>query len=151
MSRNHSRAEFERHCEERELVPFYSEPHELFLDIDMPMPKYGSSVWASQTNRIEDALRKTLGIEVIGTLPTTSKSGNTHLYYALNISLPEIERLLIQACMGSDPMKEFLSLHRLHIDGEYVSALAETHPAAITVNQWRLEMTNLRKTLGYAV
>ena len=48
---------------------------------------------------------------------TTSKSGNTHVYITMGEPLPVLERILLQAVLGSDRKREFLS-YRNVLDGK---------------------------------
>jgi hypothetical protein len=43
---------------------------------------------------------------------TTSRKGNRHVYIGLEHPMTVPERIALQACLGSDPTREFLSLKR---------------------------------------
>jgi hypothetical protein len=58
-----------------------------------------------------------------------SRSGNgTHVVIQLNIPLSPVERVGLQACLGSDPVREFWALHYLIKHGLFVQFLIR--PAA---------------------
>lgn len=46
---------------------------------------------------------------------TISKSGNNHVYLSINRTLTPLERVCLQACLGSDRKREVLSLLRIWI------------------------------------
>jgi hypothetical protein len=43
---------------------------------------------------------------------TASRNGNRHVYIGLEFPMSVPERIALQACLGSDPTREFLSLKR---------------------------------------
>lgn len=63
-----------------------------------------------QFSRYTGRLNAHFGIESVR--ETTSRRGNRHIYVTLKTSLPVPERIALQACLGSDPTREFLSLKR---------------------------------------
>jgi hypothetical protein len=63
-----------------------------------------------QFNRYTGRLHAHFGIESVR--ETVSRRGNRHIYVTLSTPLPVPERIALQACLGSDPTREFLSLKR---------------------------------------
>lgn len=57
---------------------------------------------------------------------TESKSGKRHVYIRAGFPLTEIERVALQACLGSDRKREALSIMRTwHVtEGEYVGPVS---------------------------
>lgn len=60
------------------------------------------------------------------TVVTTSRNGNQHMYIQLNRVVTELERLGLQAMLGSDPKREILGHARLQHGIEPVSVMFET-------------------------
>lgn len=77
------------------------------------------------------------GWSVVSTLSTKSKGGNTHLYIKLDVTLGPLQRICLQACLGSDPVREVLSMIRLNGGSNAPTALFETPAQALRVNAWR--------------
>lgn len=80
-------------------------PYDVFLDID-DIPS------GAHMQRMFDLLRKNK-IEFTEMKRTTSKSGNTHVYIRFTRAVGDIERIALQACMGSDRTRELLSVLRI--------------------------------------
>ena len=76
-------------------------------------------------------LTKHTVLDPMSQLVTISAGGNRHVYFKLIRKATETERLLIQACLGSDPVKEILN-----IMGEPL-AMFETVEGANAVKVWR--------------
>lgn len=114
------------------LVPFLPEADELMLDLDE-----ADGAPAARA-RVGEVLENN-GIGVLASLTTTSKSGKYHLYLRLDRPVTPHERIALQACLGSDPVREVLSLLRLMQGGEpaAVTALFETEEEARKVAAWR--------------
>ena len=75
-------------------------PRELQLDIDSPtLPaNWEEQIYIlGQSNRIVSERR------------TISKSGNLHVYLTLENDFSNIERVLFQCCLGSDPKRELFT------------------------------------------
>ncbi len=68
---------------------------------------------------------------------TTSQHGNKHVYIRLSRSVSDFERLILQSVLGSDPVKETLTLLRLLQGGDGAVCLFETELAARLVREWR--------------
>lgn len=88
------------------LIIVEPEPRQLQLDIDVKLSDsyYHVLHVIGELNPILSGYR------------TTSKSGNTHEYITLSRDITPIERLLMQACLGSDPMREILTYKNI-LDG----------------------------------
>jgi len=83
----------------------YPADDELLLDID-------SNADAEWLVQMLDVLRENdESVEVEKT--TTSKSGNLHVYIKMDRKLSSIERVALQACLGSDRKRELLSVLRI--------------------------------------
>lgn len=122
------------------LVAFFPRANELMLDLDEP---YESAVikWNLHPDvPVVKAMAKEK-IRIVSRLFTKSKSGNAHLYIRLSRSLETQERIILQACLRSDPVRDFLSLCRFwkanETDKYYCVALFETQEAAEEVKKWR--------------
>ena len=76
------------------------EPNQLQLDIDSP------KLPANYAEQLEilGCIRKITSVR-----QTTSKSGNIHVYIDLDGPIAPVERVLLQACMGSDQKRELLT------------------------------------------
>lgn len=83
----------------------YPEKDQLLLDIDSD----ADATWMEQ---MLDVLREN-GAEVSVEKTTTSKSGNLHVYIRMGRDLTPIERVALQACLGSDRKRELLSVLRI--------------------------------------
>ena len=57
-----------------------------------------------------------------------SKSGGLHVKLNIGEALPAADRLLLQACLGSDGTREFLSLLRVHQGYQNPSLLFKPNP-----------------------
>ncbi len=83
----------------------YPEDDQLLLDID-------SDEDAAWLEKMLDVLREN-GVELRVEKTTTSKSGNHHVYIRIDRDLTPIERVALQACLGSDRKRELLSTLRI--------------------------------------
>lgn len=85
--------------------------NELFIDIDNP----ADEDWLHlMLGVLEDN-----GIIVMNSKETTSKSGGKHVYLELpERELTPLERVALQACIGSDRKRELLSLLRIWLMAE---------------------------------
>ena len=116
------------------LMCFLPEENEVFLDLDVedaPEVMFGGVHQTLQDN----------GIRLTDQLRTKSKNGNSHLYFKCSRVLKQWERILIQTALGSDPVKEVLSMMRLwQVNTTAPVALFETKVQAIRVRQWRAKI-----------
>lgn len=116
------------------LVYFIPEKDELFLDIDKPFTE--AATWFA------DHFKSFYGLEQYfapgNPLFTISVNGNTHMYIQLGQAMNDHERLILQACFGSDPRKELISLIRLQEGSKSFISLFETQPEANRVREWRV-------------
>lgn len=97
----------------------YTDAHQRGLDVVLPGPQEvlldidndASRAWM---NAMLNLLGRN-GVSARVTKTTVSPGGNTHAYVTLDRTTPltDIERLCLQACMGSDRTRELLSLLRL--------------------------------------
>ena len=106
---------------------FFAEPDELFLDFDVP----NIADRLLLVDQITSALSTHHEITVLSTLITTSQSGNKHVYIKLSKTLNYFHAICLQAAMGSDPIREVISVFR-----DY-SALFETESEVPRVEKWR--------------
>lgn len=104
----------------------------MFLDIDG-----GCNYISKNVTEVMETNGMTLCMT--GKLITTSKSGNQHVYIKTAFDLNEYDRLIIQLALGSDKIKEMLSLIRLREGSESCCALFETPKEARKVEQWRVK------------
>jgi hypothetical protein len=112
------------------LTAFEPTYNELLLDLDDGKEINGTAYQSMRRN----------GYEVVSCLVTRSKSGNgTHVYLRLAAPITWSERIALQAILGSDPVKEIISLMRLRENWEYYSMCFETAEEAKRVEAWRKE------------
>jgi hypothetical protein len=78
-------------------------PNQLTIDLDEPTVPLSFYQTLDKLSRLWD-----LRIEKI----TSSKSGNKHIYLKTGENFTPAEKIAIQAILGSDPVREFLSLYR---------------------------------------
>lgn len=94
------------HVEAREkgLVAVLPEEDQLFLDIDH----------TDDLKVMRDVIKvlRHNGFVIWEERRTTSKSGNVHVYLRCERALGTLERVLLQACLGSDRKREVLSYLR---------------------------------------
>jgi hypothetical protein len=116
-------------AEHNGLIPFLAGDNELLIDYDVKAPNNDHVIITLEEN----------GISIISSLQTTSKSGNQHLYYRLNRTVTVPERIALQSLLGSDPIRETLSLVRWFTGSEHeaITALFETEKEAKKVKKWR--------------
>ena len=50
---------------------------------------------------------------------TKSEHGNTHVYLEASRDLSDVERIALQACLGSDRKRELLSMLRLEVESPF--------------------------------
>jgi hypothetical protein len=71
-------------------------------------------------------------------LYTTSKSGsNKHAYIKLYAPVSNEARIALQACLGSDSVREVLSILRCNLESEAPTVLFETSREYLNVLRWR--------------
>ena len=99
-------------------------PYDVFLDIDNATDNAFLSLML-------DVLRNN-GIEFNVMLTTTSKSGNKHTYLRFTRPISAIERIAIQACLGSDRVRELLSLLRIWTNAECPPTAFFEKPGTVT-------------------
>jgi hypothetical protein len=136
-----SEEEVEQIADERGLIAFFCKDDELMVDEDTPP---SSPLWTA----VEDAIWKGGHHFLKDELETTSVHGKKHRYYKLESPLDPTERLLLQACLGSDPLREVLSLLRLKEGSEAVTVLFETPHEAARVIRWRKQNEPKRKFIS---
>lgn len=125
------------------LVVFFPRPGELMLDIDEPFAaacvRLGARI---NSGAVQSCLNKA-NIRFGRSLFITSRGGNLHAYIQMNIDISDYERIVIQAALRSDPVRDILSMLRLRDgnQGDYHMALFETEEQAELVRKWRMENT----------
>jgi hypothetical protein len=87
---------------------------ELQIDLDTP-----ASI--EQYNRMMAGFKDQLKLEEIDSW--ASKSGNRHVIVRFPKTLSSEMRIALQACLGSDPKREILSLMRVMSGSKYTSVL----------------------------
>lgn len=113
------------------MTAFTAKDDELLIDLDSPSEP-------DHFGYVLDNLRAN-GYRVKGSpLYTTSKSGNTHIYIQLTQPMDNMMRIVIQAALGSDPIREVLSAIRcIQGAGSISTALFEMNKFAPIVELWR--------------
>lgn len=86
-----------------------ADDYHLQLDLDSEMQLEQSG----DMRRKLDFVLSQMGIEIVRRDTWKSKSGNTHIVFELDSPIPVERRILLQACMGSDPIREILSFARV--------------------------------------
>lgn len=105
----------------RGLHVVYSNEYVLQLDIDTPEE-------AAQFRRMKPFIRNLFGIVSEIEVPSPSGKG-THAYLKMDKSMTIPQRIAIQACLGSDPYREALSLEGFMAGKERPVLLFETEAA----------------------
>jgi hypothetical protein len=94
----------EKFCKDNDVKVVLPEPRQLQLDIDSPKLPEGYTEQFHILNQINPVLKEHT---------TTSKSGNLHVYIDLMNDITPVERVMFQACMGSDIKRELLTYQNL--------------------------------------
>lgn len=111
------------------LVCFIADDRELQLDLD-------NNKIPVHLARVTEVLEQN-GWSVVDTLRTTSKGGGAHLYIKMGVAIGPLQRIALQAMLGSDPVREVLSMLRLSAGATASTALFETPDMALRVVKWR--------------
>ena len=85
---------------------------DLFLDLD------GQADYDFLVDRLDHMSGVALNLEVVHIGPSRSGKPHLHVYLRASRDLSDIERIALQACLGSDRVREFLSLMRIWEGGE---------------------------------
>lgn len=103
-------------------------PHDFELIVDIDAGKVFND---AMYNRMEmDQL-------VMGRLDTVSRNGNKHVYVRLQCHLTLAQRVALQLLLGSDPIKELLSIQADMLNAEIPTAMFETPEEYGNVVAWR--------------
>lgn len=110
----------EKYIEQKEKEGFtivYPEPNELQIDIDNSEQKrHFEKVWNLIDIAIPNAYFES----------SVSQSGRgVHITVTLPFDVSNIERIAFQAALGSDPVRELLSIYRYSRDDEYPTLFVE--------------------------
>lgn len=127
-----SKEEAVKIADAKNLEAFFPLENEVFLDIDSREYMRRKAVIEALFNAGEEN-----SIAIMDELVTTSKGGNKHVYLRLDRNISPLTRLVLQAVLGSDPVKEALTLLRIRAGGTGAVALFETPEQAEQVRQWR--------------
>lgn len=117
------------------LVVFGPNDHLLLIDLDSVAAKL-------EFERRLALYQEQTGSELIRSytkLETVSKSGKWHVYLKLRRGLTALERIGLQAVLGSDSLRELFSAIRVEIDNDRPSVLFETPAEADRVRRWLSE------------
>jgi hypothetical protein len=106
---------------------FLPEPNEIQVDLDKDAKLHAGILQLLNDN----------GLPLSVGLTTISKSGNKHVYLTANRSLSDSERIILQACLGSDPVREVLSMIRIACGSTAPTALFEKKTQAARVKLWK--------------
>lgn len=118
--------ELEEIAAEKGLTAVTPLPDEIMLDLDD-----GATINLKVLKALEDN-----NWYVVSQLETISQHGNLHVYLKMNKELSTLERIAVQACLGSDPVKEVLSFIRSE-NHDAAVAMFETSEALDRVQKWR--------------
>lgn len=126
-----TRESIEAAAAEKNLTCIFPNANEAQIDLDGD---------AQLNERVLEVLRSNRPFPRIDRMQTTSKSGNRHVHLRFDRPLKTLERIVIQACLGSDPVREILSLLRHNEGSDYCTALFETEVGEKQVNAFRSEI-----------
>lgn len=130
--------------------PIYiAQPNQTFTDREQEAAELGVTVERTKTNElildldgqavVNMKVLDNINYMVVDTFETISRGGNRHMYIVLDNSRSLIDRICLQACLGSDPIKEVISLKRIwaNCDEDSVSVLFETKGEQERLKAWR--------------
>lgn len=117
---------------ERGLICLFPSNYELTLDIDKSFRR--TYLDDSRVLQVLD-MNKLMIQEPL--LFTRSASGNTHIWIRLIRPMDIASRVALQAALGSDPIRETLSILRYQCGSKAASVLFETEEGAAEVQKWR--------------
>lgn len=130
----------EKKAKDEKLILVLPEPDEVFLDIDEPGGKPDQRIMEYITQSVNE-------INITSSLTTISKSGNSHVYLRLGKPVSDLTRVILQVCLGSDPVKELFSFIQLNhviewtlVNCECPIAFFETKDGYDRVLLWRADM-----------
>lgn len=108
-----------KRAEEKGLVVRHPKANELFLDIDTP------EQFAVFTRNVE-VLKKFKPVKAVIDDPSSSGApGRRHVTVVLEEDITKVERVAFQAALGSDPMREMLSLARIAVNDAHPTLFFE--------------------------
>lgn len=98
-----------------------AKPNELQIDLDTDL--------AYETFKQQlKFLRRTRQLEIISVRKFTSRSGNRHVSITLTQNLPIMERIALQAALGSDVRREMCNWGRARNNAPYPIILIHRRP-----------------------
>jgi hypothetical protein len=113
----------EAEAKERGCVVVKPKANELFVDID-------DDFMLEHFNRNIEVLRRSHKIRVRRTPSPSGEPAHFHIVVTLDRDVQPMERILLQSCLGSDPMREILSWQRLQCGDECPTLFFEKAEAA---------------------
>lgn len=113
MSDGHRRLEEAQEvAADKGCIVIHPSDRELFIDID-------SKEAAANFAKCAEVLAKSRQFEIVRRTPSPSgKPGREHIVIRMSRPVTDEERILLQACLASDPLREMLSLMRLRAKDE---------------------------------
>lgn len=99
-----SEEEFAAAAENYNCEPIYTDEHTLLIDHDVGEPEEFEQLLALAC--------VAMNMAVVERQEWKSKGGNDHVRLRVNRSLTIEQRIALQACLGSDPKREVLSMAR---------------------------------------
>lgn len=138
-----SKEEAEEIAASMELVAMFPLPDELFVDWDNSERSAFTycHLIGGEVRHVAPVVRKLFygGLLLTSELWTKSKSGNWHLYLRTDRNIIPHQKPLLQAVLGSDPVKEMLTGLRIDAGTEVDAAIClfETTEEALRVEKWR--------------
>lgn len=127
--------ELEQLAQSKGLVCVWPRQDELALDIDYPFMEIQELPPPFANCRVYLALDQHEVINAESLLVTRSVNGRMHFWLKLKQETTSTERLCLQAALGSDALKEVLSLFER-------TTMFETREAANQIEVWRLKHAN---------
>jgi hypothetical protein len=118
---------YERSCKrakDKGLVVKHPQPNELFLDVD-------TREQIETFERNVEVLRRWVGVKsVVRTASPSDRPYRFHYVVTMHHPVTAFERIALQAALGSDPMREMLSLMRIYQNNPHYCLFFEHPPGA---------------------
>lgn len=124
-NQNEERLEFIERVKEKGFRVVFPRPNQILIDIDTE-GQY--TVFKENFEMLKRNLNGVLDVDeliISQNKPSTSGLPRRHIYVQFPIKLNELERITIQAFLGSDPKRELLSYIRYLKGDEYPTLLIE--------------------------
>jgi hypothetical protein len=115
---NLSHESSKRRAKQLKQVIRYPEPNELFIDID-------TRDQLATFERNFEVLRRYIPVEECTETPSKRGWPHVHIVVRLKHAVTSIERIAMQTALGSDPMREILSIARVYTNQQHATCFFE--------------------------